>query len=116
MAHRARYRPFRGATQERFSGAGARIPELESVRGRGGLGEAVALRLMGVGVHVSLTRFPGVMHEFFDITKVLDAARLAVARAALAVRAGFEGAECRARHGLQSDGLGHEPGGVAVVA
>ena len=56
-------------------------------------GEAYALGLMDAGVHVSLTRFPGVMHEFFGMTQVIDSSRLAVRQAALALHAAFEGFE-----------------------
>lgn len=56
-------------------------------------GEAYALRLMDAGVHVTLTRFPGVMHGFFGMKAVLDAANLAVVQTGLAVRAAFEGLE-----------------------
>lgn len=56
-------------------------------------GEDYAHKLMDAGVHVSLTRFPGVMHEFFGMTAVLDSAKLAVQQAALALQAGFEGIE-----------------------
>ena len=55
--------------------------------------EAYALRLMDAGVHVSLTSFPGVMHEFFGMTEVVDSPRLAVRQAALALNAAFEGLE-----------------------
>ena len=56
-------------------------------------GEAYACKLMDAGVHVSLTRFPRVMHEFFGMTQVIDSSRLAVRQAALALNAAFEGLE-----------------------
>lgn len=48
---------------------------------------------MDAGVHVSLTRFPGAMHEFFGMTEVIDSSRLAVRQAALALNDAFEGLE-----------------------
>ena len=56
-------------------------------------GEAYALKLMDAGVHVTLTRFPGVGHSFFGMKAVLAAANLAVLQVGAAVRAGFEGLE-----------------------
>ena len=48
---------------------------------------------MDAGVRVSLTRFPGVMHEFFGMTQVIDSLRLAIRQAALALNAVFEALE-----------------------
>lgn len=54
-------------------------------------GEAYAARLAGAGVPVELTRYDGVMHGFFTMTGVLDAANKAMAQAAARLREAFAG-------------------------
>lgn len=65
--------------------------------------EAYAVALMDAGVHTTLTRFPGVMHGFFGMEAVLDAANLAVTQTGLAVRAAFEGLEPAAQDTLGAE-------------
>ncbi|RZT88335.1 acetyl esterase [Pseudonocardia sediminis] len=56
-------------------------------------GEAYARALMDARVHVTLSRFPGMMHGFLGCHRVLDGADLAMTQAAAFLSAGFEGAE-----------------------
>lgn len=92
QAEDTRLSPLRASAEELAGLPPALVvtAEWDPLRDRG---EAYAHRLMDAGVHVSPTRFPGVMHEFFGMTRVLDSARLAVQQAALAISAGFEGLE-----------------------
>lgn len=60
-------------------------------------GEAFARALMDARVHVTLSRFPGMMHGFFGSAAVLDGARLAMLQAVAFVRAGFDGLEASAQ-------------------
>jgi acetyl esterase len=48
-------------------------------------GERYARRLAEAGVPVTLTRYPGMVHSFFRLTNVLDAARRAVAEVTAAL-------------------------------
>ena len=56
-------------------------------------GEAYARALMDARVHVTLSRFPGMMHGFLGCDRVLDGADLALTQAALFLGGGFSGAE-----------------------
>lgn len=56
-------------------------------------GERYARALMDAGVHVTLSRFPGVMHGFLGRVASLDGARQALLQATALVRAGFDGYE-----------------------
>ena len=62
---------------------------------------------MGAGVHVSLTRFLGIMHEFFGMTEVIDSSRFAVRQADLDLNAAFEGLEPE-RSRVRARGFGQE--------
>lgn len=62
---------------------------------------------MGAGVHASLTRFPGVMHEFFGMTEVVDSSRPAVRQADPDSNAAFEGPEPE-RSRVRARGFGQE--------
>ncbi|HEX9334966.1 MAG TPA: alpha/beta hydrolase fold domain-containing protein, partial [Pseudonocardiaceae bacterium] len=52
--------------------------------------EAYAGRLTDAGVSVTLSRYSGMVHGFFTMSGVLDAARDAVAEAAGCLRKAFE--------------------------
>jgi acetyl esterase len=52
--------------------------------------EEYAQRLRDAGVSVTLSRYPGMVHGFFTMSGVLDAARDAVAEAAACLRKAFE--------------------------
>lgn len=52
-------------------------------------GEMYAQRLQQAGVAVTQTTYPGVTHEFFSMSAVLDQARVAVQQAGAALRAAF---------------------------
>jgi acetyl esterase len=54
--------------------------------------EEYAQRLRDAGVSVMLSRYPGMVHGFFTMSGVLDAARDAVAEAAACLRKAFEAA------------------------
>jgi acetyl esterase len=49
-------------------------------------GEAYAARLRDAGVPVTLTRYPGMFHGFFRMTRLLDQARVALDEVAAALR------------------------------
>lgn len=52
-------------------------------------GEAYAKRLNGEGVPTTMTRYNGVMHEFFSMAGVIDKGKQAVMQAATELRAAF---------------------------
>lgn len=52
-------------------------------------GEAYAARLNQAGVSATLTRYPGVAHEFFGMAAIIDKAKQAVAEAATGLNKGF---------------------------
>ncbi len=52
-------------------------------------GEAYAARLRDAGVPVTLTRYPGMFHGFFRMTRLLDQARVALDEVAGALRKAF---------------------------
>ena len=56
-------------------------------------GEAFAHALMDARVHVTVSRFPGMMHGFLGAFAVLDGAKLAMLQAVAFVQAGFQGYE-----------------------
>ena len=56
-------------------------------------GEDYAHALMDAGVHVTLSRFPGMMHGFLGCTATLDGARLAMLQSVAFVAAAFAGRE-----------------------
>jgi acetyl esterase len=49
-------------------------------------GEAYAARLRDAGVPVTLTRYPGMFHGFFRMTRILDQAKVALDEVAAALR------------------------------
>jgi acetyl esterase len=53
-------------------------------------GEAYAARLKEAGVPVKLTRYDGMIHGFFGMTDLIEAARSAVAEVCAAHRAVFD--------------------------
>jgi acetyl esterase len=52
-------------------------------------GEAYAMRLRNAGVPVTLTRYPGMFHGFFRMTRLLDKARAALDEVAGSLRKAF---------------------------
>src|SRR5262249_58130023 len=52
-------------------------------------GEAYAARLRDAGVPVTLTRYAGLFHGFFRMTRLLDKAKLALDEVAAALRKSF---------------------------
>jgi acetyl esterase len=54
-------------------------------------GEQYGQRLADAGVPVTVTRYDGVMHGFFAMTRALDAGKRAMAQAATELRAAWEG-------------------------
>ena len=52
-------------------------------------GEAYARKLQAAGVQVELKRYEGMIHPFFQFAGILDTAKVAIADAASAVRAGL---------------------------
>ena len=56
-------------------------------------GEAFARALMDARVHVTVSRFPGMMHGFLGAFAVLNGAKLAMLQAVAFVQAGFQGYE-----------------------
>jgi len=54
-------------------------------------GEAYATRLRAAGVPTMLTRYPGMIHGFFGMTRMLDQAKHATAQVSDTLRRAFEG-------------------------
>lgn len=64
------------------------LAEIDPLRSEG---EAYAVRLQEAGVPTTMTTYPGVTHEFFGMTAVVDEAKRAVAEAAAGLTQSFGG-------------------------
>lgn len=77
--------PFRGNVAG-LPSATVITAEIDPLRDEG---EAYAKKLQDAGVATTLTRYPGVTHEFFSLAGVLDKAKAAVAEAAMGLKKAF---------------------------